>query len=254
MNYFAFVAALLLSYNCVAQGRGSYDCPANISKKMRPPGNSYIALETGGIHSMRYKDAGKSNSNLYSYASRPRYYVAACGYKPLTYWLEVFTGVQAMQHLYGLRADYSMSGAKMTDLVFYELYQFRIPLGFNFNITHSTQMSMAAAAVYSNFVDQWWEVSSSSVRQTGIALNRYQAQWDKGDYGGNFQLGADIRVVQTLYKGLRANAQFSMDSRPLFPIRVTANVIEADGTRQTYSRSSIPTMMYAGLGLSYRFF
>lgn len=255
MNYFAFVAALLLSYNCVAQGRASYDCPANISKKMRPPGNSYISVEAGGVMPLIYKDAAKNKDGLYTADTRPRVYIAAFAYKPLTYWLELYGGLQVLDIQYGLESKFTQSGSTVYELLYNVDLQVRVPIGFNFNITRSTQLGIAPAFVYSNYVEQWQRSgirgSGNSSGSTNISS---QTEFIHGDYGGSIRVGGDLRIVQTIFKGLRLNAQFSIDSKPLSPLTASTRVLHEDGSRKTYTQTSHPTMIYACLGLSYRFF
>ncbi|GEM_PF-4164448 len=257
MNYFAFVAALLLSYNCVAQGRASYDCPANISKKMRPPGNSYISVEAGGVMPLIYKDASKSKDGLYKPDTRPRVYIAAFAYKPLTYWLEVYGGLQVLDIQYGLESNFTQSGSDVYEMLYNNDIQVRIPIGFNFNITRSTQLGIAPAFVYSNYVEQWQRFGtrgSGSTSSSGTTVRSGQTEFIHGDYGGSIRLGGDLRIIQTIFKGLRLNAQFSIDSKPLSPLTASTRVLHEDGSRKTYTQTVQPTMMYACLGLSYRFF
>lgn len=254
MNYFAFLVALLLSYNCVAQGRASYDCPSNISKKMRPPGNNYISVEAGGVMPLIYKDASKSKDGLYKPDTRPRVYIAAFAYKPLTYWLEVFGGLQVLDIQYGLESNFTQNDSRVYELLYNVDLQVRVPIGFNFNITRSTQLGIAPAFVYSNYVEQWQRVGTRSKGASGLYVLNSQTEFIHGDYGGSIRLGGDLRIVQTIFKGLRLNAQFSIDSKPLSPLTASTRVLHEDGSRKTYTQTVQPTMMYACLGLSYRFF
>lgn len=251
MNYFVFAGALILSYSSSAQGHTSYDCPTDVSKAMRKTGTSYIALEAGAKRPFTYKDVSKTKGALYKSDNQEGFYVAAFAFKPLNYWLEIYSGLQAMDVNYGLRSNFTQGGSEVYDILYNIDFQLRIPLGINLNLTYTTQLSIAPAIVYSHLVQQGKRIGYKN--SGGAQFSGSQAEFIDDDFAGSIQLGGDLRATQTIYKRIRVNVQFSIDSKPLSPLSVSARLLNEDGSRKTYRQALRPTMMYAGLGVSYRF-